>query len=186
MFRHKKTNFIGVSPAWALQKVCYFSHKHCLFSFISWCYLKFHAVTALSLNSCLLQNHHNQLWPHQTFVLLPNGKGTARLPLRKKAVWNLTAKRTDQLDTTNSVSQNQRPPERRFTTKHLSDGLSLFLTAFVSRQSAIVADYILNGFDIGIVHSHECNLHFGNTLATGRTWIHLAQLACETRTLQTV
>jgi len=57
MFRHKKTNFIGVSPARMLQKVCYFSHKHCLFSFVSWRCLKFHVVTTLSLNSRLLRNH---------------------------------------------------------------------------------------------------------------------------------
>jgi hypothetical protein len=57
MFRHKKTNFIGVSPARMLQKVCYFSHNYYLFSFVSWCCLKFHVATTLSLNNCLLRNH---------------------------------------------------------------------------------------------------------------------------------
>ncbi|EFE49035.1 hypothetical protein NEIELOOT_02235 [Neisseria elongata subsp. glycolytica ATCC 29315] len=27
---------------------------------------------------------HNQLWLHQPSVLLPNGKGTARLPLQQR------------------------------------------------------------------------------------------------------
>jgi len=63
MFRHKKTNFIGVFPARMLQKVCYFSHKYCLFSFVSWRCLKFHVVTTLSLNSCLLRNHPQPITP---------------------------------------------------------------------------------------------------------------------------
>jgi len=63
MFRHKKTNFIAVSPARLLQKVCYFSHKHCLFAFVSWRCLKFHVVTTLSLNSCLLRNHPQPITP---------------------------------------------------------------------------------------------------------------------------
>jgi len=85
MFRHKKTNFIGVSPARMLQKVCYFSHKHCLFAFVSWRCLKFHVVTTLSLNNCLLRNHPQPITPASG--IHPNcraNKGTARLPLRQE------------------------------------------------------------------------------------------------------